>query len=32
MVESLREHTLELDTHANTCAVGRHVFIVELHD
>ena len=29
---SLREHTSELDTHADTCVVGRHVFIVEQHD
>ena len=30
-MRSLREHTLELDTHANTCVVGRHAFIVERH-
>ena len=31
-VGSLREHTSELDTHANTCVVGRNAFIVEHHD
>ena len=29
---SLRDHTSELDTHANTCVVGRHSFIVDRHD
>ena len=28
----LREYTSELDTHADTCVVGRHAFIVEQQD
>ena len=31
-VGSLREHTSELETHADTCVVGCHAFIVEHHD
>ena len=29
---SLREHTLDIDTHDNTCVVGRHACTVERHD
>ena len=31
-VGSLCEHISELDTHANTCVLGRHAFILERHD
>ena len=29
---SLRKHTSDLNTHADTCIVGRHLLIVERHD